>query len=194
MPTSEVEGLVINAIRAQSKSDNNGDGQLALNNRDLIERHVQRVTIKPDAIEICGIRPTAAAEQADRQGDRAANQKSNNSESISISVPWTAPSCVAVKGITPSSRPIMMPETRDTLLIAIAKARRWIDDLIEGRAESFAAIAKYESKVERHVRFLAPLAFLSPRITAAILDPSAPHDITVTSLVKALPYSWAEQE
>jgi hypothetical protein len=41
---------------------------------------------------------------------------------------------------------------------------------------------------------LAPLAFLSPRIIAAIVDGTAPADLTVTGLAKALPYSWAEQE
>ena len=45
-----------------------------------------------------------------------------------------------------------------------------------------------------HIRLLAPLAFLSPRIIAAIVDGTAPADLTVTGLAKALPYSWAEQE
>ena len=47
---------------------------------------------------------------------------------------------------------------------------------------------------ERHIRLLAPLAFVSPRIIAAIIDGTAPADLTVTGLAKALPYSWAEQE
>jgi site-specific DNA recombinase len=44
------------------------------------------------------------------------------------------------------------------------------------------------------IRLLAPLAFLSPRIIAAIADDTAAADLTVTGLAKALPYSWAEQE
>jgi len=47
---------------------------------------------------------------------------------------------------------------------------------------------------ERYVRQLATLAFVSPRIIAAIVDGTAPADLTVTDLAKALPYSWAEQE
>jgi site-specific DNA recombinase len=38
------------------------------------------------------------------------------------------------------------------------------------------------------------VAFLSPRIIAAIIDGTAPADLTVTGLAKALPYSWIEQE
>ena len=43
------------------------------------------------------------------------------------------------------------------------------------------------------MRRLAPLAFLSPRIIAVIVDGTAPN-LTVTGLAKALPYSWIEQE
>ena len=48
--------------------------------------------------------------------------------------------------------------------------------------------------MERHIRLLAPLAFLSPRIVSALLDGTAPADLTVMALVRALPYSWTEQE
>jgi hypothetical protein len=83
---------------------------------------------------------------------------------------------------------------REALLIAIAKARQWIDDLAHGRAASFAVIARREGKVERHIRLLAPLAFVSPRIVSALLDGTAPADLTLTKLIRALPYCWAEQE
>jgi site-specific DNA recombinase len=59
---------------------------------------------------------------------------------------------------------------------------------------SFGEIAEREAVGERHLRLLAPLAFLSPRIIAAIVDGTAPADLTITGLAKALPYSWAEQE
>ncbi len=83
---------------------------------------------------------------------------------------------------------------REALLIAIANARQWIDDLAHGRAASFAVIARREGKTERHIRLLAPLAFVSPRIVSALLDGTAPADLTLTKLARALPYCWAEQE
>jgi hypothetical protein len=115
---------------------------------------------------------------------------------ITIALPWTAPSFAAVKGILhePSEKPTMNPESRDALLIGIAKARKWIEDIRLGRLASFAEIAEREAVGERHIRLLAPLAFLSPRIIAAIADGTVPADLTVTGLAKALPYSWAEQE
>jgi hypothetical protein len=113
-----------------------------------------------------------------------------------ITLAWAAPSFAAVKGIVhaPSSEPTMKPESRIALLTAIAKARRWIDDIRLGRIASFAEIAQREAQGERHIRLLAPLAFVSPRIIAAIVDGTAPADLTVTGLARRLPYSWAEQE
>jgi hypothetical protein len=113
-----------------------------------------------------------------------------------VTLAWTAPRFAAVKGIVhaPSANPTMKPESRDALLTAIAKAREWIADIRLGRIVSFAEIAKHETLGERHLRLLAPLAFVSPRIIAAIVDGTAPADLTVTGLAKALPYSWTEQD
>jgi site-specific DNA recombinase len=58
---------------------------------------------------------------------------------------------------------------------------------------SFSALFALE-QVGRHLRLLAPPAFLSPRIIAAIVDGTAPAGLTVTGLAEALPYSWIEQE
>jgi site-specific DNA recombinase len=66
--------------------------------------------------------------------------------------------------------------------------------LAEGRAASFDEIAERECKVERHIRFLAPLAFVSPRIISDIVDGVAPADLTVTDLAKHSAYFWAEQQ
>jgi hypothetical protein len=87
----------------------------------------------------------------------------------------------------------MSVDERDVILTAIAKARAWIADLIEGRATSFAEISQREGKVERHIRLLAPLAFVSPRIIADIIDGILPS-IAITDLAKQLPYCWARQE
>src|SRR5262249_16351917 len=110
--------------------------------------------------------------------------------------PLDQPCPPAVKGIihVPAHNTPIKASRREALLIAIAKARRWIDDLAHGRAASFALIARREGKVERHIRLLAPLAFVSPRIVSALLDGTAPADLTLTKLARALPYCWAEQE
>jgi len=46
----------------------------------------------------------------------------------------------------------MRPESRDALLAAIAKARRWIDDIRLGCIASFAEIAEREAEGRGRLR------------------------------------------
>jgi hypothetical protein len=87
------------------------------------------------------------------------------------------------------AKPGLKQESRDAILLAIAKARAWIDDLVSGCVRSLAEIAEREGKVERHIRLLTPLAFIPPRTLAAIIDGTGPHDATVTAL-QAVPHRW----
>jgi site-specific DNA recombinase len=134
------------------------------------------------------------------QADNAANNNGSSAPRIAnvttITVPWTSPVPAAVKGIihVPAHNTPMTPSRRDMLLMAIAKARSWVDELANGGVGSFAVLARREGKVERHIRLLLPLAFLSPRIVSSLLDGTAPAGLTITALARALPWSWVEQE
>jgi hypothetical protein len=192
--------------------------------RDLIGRHVARIVLQPRAIEISlsdrhadqgdGSRAPEGVERhlTDVADDFAVRSESNTTEAESygsvfessiasagtkrsISIPWSPPVARCRKGVVhlPASLDLD-PRDRDALLTAIAKARSWIDDLIAGRVQSFEEIADREQKVVRHTRFLAPLAFLSPRIVAAIANGDVPAGATVSALVRSLPFNWAEQE
>ncbi|MCQ4191606.1 hypothetical protein [Methylocystis suflitae] len=85
-------------------------------------------------------------------------------------------------------------ETREALLKAIARSRGWMEMILSGKAASFDEIAWSEGLAERHVRRLAVLAFLSPKVVQAIADGAAPSGVTVSSLTQALPHAWADQE
>ena len=192
VPAPETEKLVCDGVRRHLAAGKEPPAVLA--DRELIERHVARVVVKPQTLDI-GLIPTSEA-SAQSENPSLTDSAPNLHSPTMIALRWTAPSFAAKKGILhePSTKPTMKPESRDTLLTAIAKARGWIDDIRLGRIASFAGIAQREAVGERHIRLLAPLAFLSPRIIAAIADGTAPADLTVTGLAKALPYSWAEQE
>ena len=146
--------------------------------------------VTPRALEVCFNPANRAVDDPTLHCPAAGNP------STTITLAWIAPTFAAVKGIIhePGAKPAMKAESRDALLTAIAKARGWIDDIRLGYFASFAEIATREALCERHIRLLAPLAFLSPRIIAAIVEGTAPADLTVTGLAKALPHSWAEQE
>ena len=83
------------------------------------------------------------------------------------------------------------------LIKAIARGRRWADDLLSGRAaESVAAIARREGVLPNYVRRLTRLAFLSPRIVEAIVAGHQPPELTAKALTERieLPLLWSEQE
>jgi len=193
VPAAEIEALVVAALRNHLNARGGGEG-LPDNDRDLLERHLERVTLTPNHLELRLrelVEPTQAHDPV--------NDGSSGPPIASVTtmaVPWTSPVPAAVKGIihVPAHNTPIKASRREALLIAIAKARQWIDDLAHGRAASFAVIARREGKVERHIRLLAPLAFVSPRIVSALLDGTAPADLTLTKLARALPYCWAEQE
>lgn len=186
VPAAEIEQLVLERLRNSLASADAASHGAAIPDRDLIERRIHSVTVKTKGLDVRIF--DAAAEANGLQSDDAQTRL--------ITLPWTAPSFAAVKGIVHSpsaAATALKPETRDALLKAIAKARRWIDDLRQGRHVSFAEIAQQEGQVERHIRLLAPLAFVSPQIVSAIVEGTAPSNLTVTSLARGLPYSWAEQ-
>jgi site-specific DNA recombinase len=148
--------------------------------RDLVDLHVERIVLRSRSIDIT---------LQDDVPEGALAPKT-------IQIPWMPATPQARKGIAwqPAGASSLDPVTQDRLLNAIAKARQWVSDIVDGRAASFDEIAQREGKVERHVRFLVPLAFLSPRIVEAIARGEARPDLTVTMLARALPHRWAEQQ
>jgi len=193
VPAAEVEAFVVAALRNHLNANGAGE-QLPDNDLELLERHLERVTLTPKRLEL-RLRQNVELAQADNpaSSDPSAPHMAGVT---TIAVPWTSPVPVAVKGIihVPAHSTPMTPSRRDILLIAIAKARSWVDELANGRAGSFAVLARREGKVERHIRLLLPLAFLSPRIVSGLLDGTAPAGLTITALARGLPWSWAEQE
>jgi len=195
VPAAELEALVLAALRHHLQASGGEPQPTADNDRDLIERHVERITLTPKHITL-QMRPSSDTPHAVTIAEDAGHNAIEGLRGATITIPWAGPMPAAVKGIVhvPAHNTPIKPSRRETLLTAIGKARQWVDDLAQGRTITFAQIARREGKVERHVRLLAPLAFLSPRIVAAIMDGTAPANLTATSLARALPYSWAEQE
>jgi site-specific DNA recombinase len=192
VPAAEIEALVLAALRNHLNASGAGE-QLPHNDRELLECHLERVTLTPNHLELRlhqSLEPTQAHDAANNSAGRPI------ASVTTIAVPWSSPIPATVKGIIhmPAHNTPIKASRREALLIAIAKARHWIDDLAHGRAASFAVIARREGRVERHIRLLAPLAFVSPRIVSALLEGTAPADLTLTKLAHALPYSWADQE
>jgi site-specific DNA recombinase len=199
VPAAEIEGLVITALRKHLNATGSGE-QLPDNDLELLERSLERVTLMPKHLEL-RLRPSVEPAPADNPAikENPANKDSSAplmANVTTITVPWASPAPAAVKGIihVPRHNTPMQPSRRESLLMAIAKARSWVDELSNSRIGSLAVLARRQGKAERHIRLLLPLAFVSPRIVSKMLGGTAPAGLTITALARALPWSWAEQE
>jgi len=92
-----------------------------------------------------------------------------------------------------NGRPVVEPD--QTMIRALARARRWMTDLLDGvhgsindLAHAYGANAGY---VARHL----PLACLSPALVTAILEGRQPVELTTWDLLSRIeiPSDWSEQ-
>jgi hypothetical protein len=177
----DIEQLICDALR---KSLNVNDGA---SDRDLVRARIERIIIGSDRIAITLREPELEADLSD--AEIAPNELP---ELMIPFVPKRAPQ----KGIShaPTDQETIDSETRETLLKAIARSRGWMETILSDQTASFENIAADEGLAERHVRRLAVLAFLSPKVIQAIADGATPSGVTVSSMTQALPHAWADQE
>ena len=179
---AEVEACVASAVREHFKESAESD------DRDLIRSHVVRVDLQADqlAIEL-----------------RAENAPSSLRNTLDddrpvLRIPWTkTPMKRRREIIVPVSesahdvRPIRA-ETRATLVAAIARGRRWLDEIVAGTVISVEQIASREKCSIRQVHMTISLAFLAPSLVKAAIEGRLPHGIGVTRLRDA-PAEWTRQ-
>jgi hypothetical protein len=106
----------------------------------------------------------------------------------------TAPFALRRRGIeTKIIAGTQVPATDPTLVRMLSKAHRWMQALQDGTA--LTEIARSDGHAESYVSTRIPLAFLSPRIQAAILDGTQPRDLSVERILRlGIPLDWSEQE
>jgi site-specific DNA recombinase len=83
------------------------------------------------------------------------------------------------------------------LLKAIARARRWFEEVASGRVPSLTALARREGLAKRYVARLTKLAFIAPSIVEAIVEGRAPAALSLQMLMDnrvSLPLGWKDQE
>jgi hypothetical protein len=122
VPGPEVESLVCDGVRRHLAAMGK-EVPAGLADRELIERHIARVVVKPQTLEVCLTPPKKTSVQS--EDPSLTDSLPGLHPANTIALPWTAPSFAAVKGILhePGAKPVMKPESRDVLLTAIAKAR-----------------------------------------------------------------------
>ena len=212
VPAAHIEKLIIAAVRnhLEPSAEKIGPGRPdPIAEMDLIATHISRVDVKPDHL---AIRLARSSEQPSRtwKTPRLRERQKNNDKSKAVAldndpkekslvVPWTKPPSRQPRQIippaVPSSRQDQRPiraETRAKLVVAIARARQWLDELVAGTIQNVEQIAIREKCGIRQVNRTITLAFLAPGLIQAAVEGRLPRGIGVARL-RDLPTEWTGQ-
>jgi site-specific DNA recombinase len=95
--------------------------------------------------------------------------------------------------VPPNSTTESISKTKPALLKALARAHRWYEMVLDGKALDKQALARHAGMTERYVGKVFECAFLAPDIVESILQGRQPDDLTFAKLANEIPLSWAEQ-
>jgi site-specific DNA recombinase len=178
---AEVEALVACALRQHCENSTESA------DRDLIRNHVVRVEVQADQVAV-----EVKAEASNDQPDTADNDR------LVLRIPWSKTSMKRRRDIivpvsrSPHDRRPIRAETRATLVAAIARGRRWLDEVVAGTVTRVEQIATREKCSVRPVNMTISLAFLAPELVKAAVEGRLPRGIGVTRLRDA-PAEWSRQ-
>jgi hypothetical protein len=85
------------------------------------------------------------------------------------------------------------PRRDDTLIRAIARARRWQRMLESGQVPSTRQLAEKEKINASYLARILRLTLLAPDIVEAILDGRQPKGLLLVDLMKTFPVEWDRQ-
>jgi site-specific DNA recombinase len=182
VPAAEVEARVASAVREHFEDSTESDDP------DLIRNHVVRIEMQADQLAI-----ELKTEDAPGNQDKAVDN-----DRLVLRIPWKKTpmkrrrEIIVPQSIAPQDARPIRAETRATLIAAIARGRRWLDEIVAGTVTSVPQIAARDKCSVRQVNLTISLAFLAPELVKAAVEGRLPHGIGVTRLRDA-PAEWSRQ-
>ncbi len=186
VPAAEIEDTVIKSMKEHlaATKDKSATNAVRLEHRDVTQL-ITEIVVHEDRLII-----RLKSDHADEASDAPENQ--------SLSIRWQKPP-------SKKSRQILLPhnasrndvrpeqfERRARLVSAIARGRRWLDDVISGRVTTVAQLCKREKCSVRQVNMAISLAFLAPNLVKAAVEGRLPRGIGVERL-RDPPTEWRRQ-
>jgi hypothetical protein len=151
---------------------------------DRIDIHSDRLAIQLRSWETAGT--TKPADDIEPTGDDV------------LSIPWQKPpfkrfrEILLPHGLSRKEVRSERPERRLRLISAIARGRRWLDEIVSGSVTSVDEIALRERCGLRHVNMTISLAFLAPKLVRAAVEGRLPRGVNIARLRDA-PAEWSRQ-
>jgi site-specific DNA recombinase len=190
VPATDIEDVVVKSLNEHLKSEREIQGSTTTSHNaiaeviDRIDVYRDRLAVRLRSLESPG--SIKLADDFEPTGERL------------LSIAWQRPPSKRFSEILlphGSSRNEVRPERperRLRLVSAIARGRRWLDELVSGSATSAEQIALRERCSIRHVNMTISLAFLAPKLVRAAVAGRLPRGINIARLRDA-PAEWSRQ-
>jgi DNA invertase Pin-like site-specific DNA recombinase len=187
VPATDIEDVVLKSLNEHLGSQS---GTPAIAGRSATAELVERIDVHKDRLEV-------RLRSRESPGTTLAADNASTDDHL-LSIPWQKPPSkrfrqillphgVSRKGVRPER-----PERRLRLVSAIARGRRWLDEIISGSVTELEQIALRERCSVRHVNMTISLAFLAPKLVRAAVEGRLPRGINIERLRDSSP-EWSRQ-
>src|SRR5216683_2878598 len=185
VPATDIEDTIVNSLSERLVVQKEKPNSIITRpDRKVILEQVARIDVHEDRLVI-RLKPAGDEGTADAADDL-------------LSIPWLKPP-------SRKSRQILIPhdipksevrptriERRARLVNAIARGRRWLDEIVSGSVTDIKQIATRQKCSARQVNMTVSLAFLAPDLVRAAVEGRLPRGIGVERLRDA-PAEWSRQ-
>jgi DNA invertase Pin-like site-specific DNA recombinase len=183
VPALDIDDTIIKFLKQHlaAKQDKSTTDAERLGDRGALAKLIAGIVVHKDRLVV-----RLKSDNADEASDR------------SLSIPWQKPPSKRSREILlphNSSRSIVRPEQferRARLVSAIARGRRWLDDVVSGRVTTVAELCAREKCSVRQVNMTISLAFLAPNLVKAAVEGRLPRGIGIERL-RDPPTEWSRQ-
>jgi DNA invertase Pin-like site-specific DNA recombinase len=187
IPATEIEDVIVNSLHEYliAQKEKPSSGGTRVGDRKVLQDSIARIEVHQDHLAM-------------RLKSAAGEETSSSADDLLISIAWQKP---------PSrrSRQILLPhgvprnevrptrvERRARLVSAIARGRRWLEEIVSGSVTDVQQIASRQKCSVRQVNMTISLAFLAPDLVRAAVEGRLPRGIGVERLRDA-PAQWSQQ-
>jgi DNA invertase Pin-like site-specific DNA recombinase len=187
VPAAEIEDVIVQSLQkpliAQTEKPSSSGTQIV--DRNVLQDSIARIDVHEDHLAV-------RLKSADDE------ETAGSTDEHLLSIPWQKPPSKRARQIllphgVPRNevRPARI-ERRARLVSAIARGRRWLDEVASGSITDVQQIAARQKCSVRQVNMTISLAFLAPDLVRAAVEGRLPRGIGVERLRDA-PAEWSRQ-
>jgi site-specific DNA recombinase len=187
IPATEIEDVIVKSLHEHliAQKEKPGSRAARIGNREVVQDSIARIEVHEDHLAV-RLKPADGEETSDSTDDQLLSitwQKPPSRRSRQILIPHGIP--------RNEVRPTRI-ERRARLVSAIARGRRWLDEIVSGSVTDVQEIATRQKCSVRQVNMTISLAFLAPDLVRAAVEGRLPRGIGVERLRDA-PAEWNRQ-